>query len=100
MSKRKLATAVFTGLFLSAGAAHATSVFPSSTNEVSATGYAISMDGARDVRIGAMQPIFPSAAIEHGSVRESYVNAPAGLSRSFAEAASAFPSSSNETGRL
>ena len=100
MLKGNLATAVISGLFLTAGAGHAASVFPSSTNEVSPTGYVIATEDATDVRTGAMQPIFPSAAIEHGSVREPYMSAPVRLSRSFAGTASAVPSSSNETGPL
>jgi hypothetical protein len=48
-----------------------------------------------------MQPIFPSAAIEHGMLRESYADARrVRPSPSIAGARSIFPTSVSETGRL
>ncbi|MDB5925256.1 MAG: hypothetical protein JWN13_4192 [Betaproteobacteria bacterium] len=101
MLKIKLASVVITGLCLSAGAVQAASVFPSSTNEVSPSGYAMSIEGPTEARMGAMQPIFPSAAIEHGMLRESYADARrVRPSPSIAGARSIFPISVSETGRL
>jgi hypothetical protein len=100
MLKRKLTNAVVTGLLLTAGAANAASVFPSSTNEVSPTGYVVGIEGTMQASTGASQPVYPSAAIEQSGVRESYVAAARGVRPSVAAGASVFPSSVNETGRL
>jgi hypothetical protein len=100
MLKRKLANAVITGLLLTAGAANAASVFPSSTNEVSATGYAVGIEGTMQASTGATHPVFPSAAIEQSGVRESYAAVTRGVRPGVAAAGSVFPSSVNETGRL
>jgi hypothetical protein len=101
MLKVKLVSVVITGLCLTAGAVQAASVFPSSANEVSPTGYAVSIEPPAHQGTGAMQPIFPSAAIEHGAVRDSYVDARrVRTSPSIAGASSSFPTSVNETGRL
>ena len=101
MLKITLASVVITGLCLSAGAVQAASVFPSSTNEVSPTGYAVGIEGATEARTGAMHPIFPSAAIEHGALRESYADVRrVRPSPSIAGASSIFPTSVSETGRL
>ena len=100
MLKRKVANVVIAGLLLSAGAANAASVFPSSTNEVSPTGYALGIEGTMQASTGATHPVFPSAAIEQSGVRESYVGAIRGVRPSVAGTASVFPISVNETGRL
>ncbi len=101
MLKIKLANVIITGLCLSAGAVQAASVFPSSTNEVSPSGYAIGIEGSTEARMGAMQPVFPSAAIEHGTFRESYADdRRVRPSPSIAGASSIFPTSVSETGRL
>jgi hypothetical protein len=101
MLKVELASVVITGLCLTAGAVQAASVFPSSANEVSPTGYVVSIERPAQERMGAMQPIFPSAAIEHAAVGDSYVDARRlRTSRSIAGARSIFPTSINETGRL
>jgi hypothetical protein len=100
MSKRNLMKVVITGLLLGAGGANAASVFPSSTNEVSPTGYAISIEGTTQASTGATRPVFPSAAIEQNGVRENYVPAARGVRPSIAETGSVFPISVNDTGRL
>ena len=101
MSKRNFANVIIAGLFVSAGAAHAASVFPTSTNEVSPTSYALSIESTREATMGAMQPVFPTAAIEHGALRDSYVATTEGrVNRSIVDSSSVFPTSVNETGRL
>jgi hypothetical protein len=99
MSKRKLAGVIVTGLLLSAGAVNAASPFPSSTNEVSPTGYVQNVDGPSRTDMGAAQPVFPTAAIEHGPQREVYVDVrSAGARPSIAGARTPFPVSVSETG--
>lgn len=100
MLKCKLTNAVATGLLLLAGAANAALVFPSSTNEVSPTGYAVGIEGTMQASTGATHPVFPSAAIEQNGVRESYVATARAVRPSVAGTAAVFPSSVNETGRL
>jgi hypothetical protein len=101
MSKRNVVNVIIAGLFVSAGAAHAANVFPTSTNEVSPTGYALSIESTREGTTGAMQPVFPAAAIEHGALRDSsYVATGSRVNRSIVDSSSVFPTSVNETGRL
>jgi hypothetical protein len=84
---------------LAAGVANAQSVFPSSSNEVSPTGYVQNVEGISHAGMGAAQPVYPTAAIEHGPVREVMV-APrsTGARPSMATSTSAFPTSARETG--
>ena len=99
MSKRKLAAVFMTVLFFGAGAANAASVFPSSSNEVSPTGYTQSIEGLSQASTGAAGSVFPSAAIEH-AVRLSRVDSTAPIAPNVVRMTSVFPSSANETGRL
>jgi hypothetical protein len=99
MSKSKFAGVVFAGFMLSAGVVNAQSVFPSSSNEASPTGLTQHAEGSGAYVIGAMQPVFPSAAIEHGPAREVTVTVrSAGERPTMATSRSAFPTSAREHG--
>jgi hypothetical protein len=99
MSKSKLAGIVVAGVLMGAGIANAESVFPSSANEVSPTGLVQHLDGTGSAASGAMEPIFPTAAIEHGPAREVSVHArSAGTRPTMATGRSSFPSSAHENG--
>ena len=98
MSKSKLAGIVVAGVLMGAGIANADSVFPSSANEVSPIGLVQQNDGAGYARTGAMEPIFPTAAFEHGPARESANARPAGTRPTMATGSSVFPNSAHENG--
>ena len=96
MSKSKLAGVVVAGLLLSAGAVNAASVFPSSANEVSPTGLTQNIEG---LATSATLPMVPSAAYEHGPLRDVQVTARStGARPSIAGMISPYPSAARETG--
>ena len=96
MANTTLARLCIGGLLLGAGVAHAAG--PTSISEVPASWYADRIATTASPH-GATQPVFPSAAYEHGSLvqRDRGIPRPSG---SIAGASVPFPSSPNETGRV
>jgi hypothetical protein len=102
MLKRKLATMIATGVLFTAGAVHA-SVFPSSANEIPASLYADSIQRVTiQAKTGAMQPVFPSGALEHGGARDARadVQSTRTIPSLAGSTSKAYPSSVNETGAV
>ena len=75
MLNSKTVTIVIAGLLAGAGVANAAgTAFPSSANEVSPSLYADSLPHATRADVaGAAHPVFPTAAIEHGSARHATI---------------------------
>ena len=96
MTNLKLSKVLFAGLLLTAGAAQAAA--PKSVSEAPGAWYAdqiVTSDLAR----GAAQPVFPTAAYEHGFTGRSYVQE-SRTQPGIAGSTSSFPTSVNETSFL
>jgi hypothetical protein len=93
-----LSKLVFAGLLLGAGAAQAAG--PVSVSEVPGSWYADRIHSTTPIT-GAQQPLFPSAAYEHGTIVPADVSVRSARPKpSVAGATSPFPSSPNESGSV
>jgi hypothetical protein len=96
VAKTTLSRLLIGGRLLGAGAAQAAG--PTSVSEVPASWYADRISKTEALR-GATQPVFPSAAYEHGPLVERDVDVQRTRTRpSFAGVTVPFPASPNETG--
>lgn len=98
MANTTLTKLVFAGLLLGVGAAQAAG--PVSVSEVPGAWYADRIQTVTPVT-GAQEPIFPSAAYEHGTTAPTYARErPARTRPSVAGSTTPFPSSPNESGSV
>ena len=96
MARTKISKLLIAALLLGAGAAHAAG--PASVSEAPGAWYADRIVTPASAP-GAMAPIFPSAAYEHGPYGDHYAYPERALTRpTIARSTQPFPASPNESG--